>query len=182
MPRVDIVTTMWSEIRPDYGARQEEELARKHWADMITQGRTVQRFSDSHESAWKIVGKLPMERENANVSSGSIDGSHRKSTETAAGVKLNEKLNELIDDLKEAARQIEEQVQQRASPGIITELEQRKHEIEKNIGDVTAQLQRLEIPLRKKVRAFFTSRSHQPRKPSKQYPVCAIHFIHTSFI
>lgn len=58
MPRVAIGTTMWSEVKTETGERRDKELRAKFWKDMISEGCTVDRFGDSHGSAWDIIGTL----------------------------------------------------------------------------------------------------------------------------
>jgi len=62
MPNVVIVTTMWSEVKQSRGEEREEELKRVFWAEMIRQGCRVERFQDTAESAWGIIGNLDKEQ------------------------------------------------------------------------------------------------------------------------
>lgn len=57
-----IVTTMWSEVKQSRGEEREEELKRVFWAEMIRQGCRVERFQDTAESAWGIIGNLDKEQ------------------------------------------------------------------------------------------------------------------------
>jgi hypothetical protein len=57
MPNVVIATTMWGEVREANGIRREEELTRDFWKDMVADGCRIERFKDTRESAWDIVGK-----------------------------------------------------------------------------------------------------------------------------
>ncbi|KZP04217.1 hypothetical protein FIBSPDRAFT_941125, partial [Athelia psychrophila] len=167
MPRVILGTTMWSEIAAVTGERRERELETSFWADMIQQGSTVQRFGDSYESAWQIVGKLPTEQENV-ILSREIYDDKKKLNETAAGVKLTEDLNKLIADQKEAARRLDDQVNSQHNPVLVEELQLRQVEIEKKIGRVTTQLQLLKIPFARRIRNFFAGK--KPRKSGIYVP------------
>lgn len=157
MPRIDIVTTMWNEIQLEDGVQREQGYKAGQWADLIAQGCSVQRFADSYDSAWAIIGNLPMERESATNSGGIVVDSNGTMNEKAAGVKLNEELNELLGNLREVSRRMEGQIGLRGNPVLLAELAQRKHEIERNIDNVTAQLQLLRTPFRKRIKNFFTS-------------------------
>ncbi|KZP09308.1 hypothetical protein FIBSPDRAFT_690677, partial [Athelia psychrophila] len=57
MPRIALSTTMWSEVRPETGARQEQALAR-YWTELSSKECHLERFGDSVDSAWTIIGKL----------------------------------------------------------------------------------------------------------------------------
>lgn len=58
MPRVIIVTTMWSKVREQEGSEREEALKREVWEDMLGNGCSVARFENTRESAWHIVGSV----------------------------------------------------------------------------------------------------------------------------
>ncbi|TFK44966.1 P-loop containing nucleoside triphosphate hydrolase protein [Crucibulum laeve] len=61
--RVVLVTTMWSDVKPDVGSRREKEII-QNWGQMLHGGSAVLRFNDTAESAWDIVQFLlqPMHR------------------------------------------------------------------------------------------------------------------------
>lgn len=56
MPKVIIVTTMWSKVGEKEGTEREELLKREVWGDILGKGFSVKRFDDTHQSAWDIVG------------------------------------------------------------------------------------------------------------------------------
>jgi len=58
MPNVVIATTMWRRIWGTEGEVREVSLKSKYWADMMAQGCRVERFQDTYESAWHIIGNL----------------------------------------------------------------------------------------------------------------------------
>jgi hypothetical protein len=63
MPRIVIATTMWSEINQvEVGVRREELMRKSFWKDMQSNGCRLERFEDSYESAWKIIGSLAENR------------------------------------------------------------------------------------------------------------------------
>lgn len=55
MPNVVIATTMWSEVSDDEGMRREHDLQRL-LQDMVADGCRIQRFNNTRDSAWNIVG------------------------------------------------------------------------------------------------------------------------------
>jgi hypothetical protein len=57
MKNVVIATTMWSEVKMESGVRREEELKRDFWHVMLAGGCRTERFEDTYESAWSIVGQ-----------------------------------------------------------------------------------------------------------------------------
>ncbi|KZP21707.1 hypothetical protein FIBSPDRAFT_1019537 [Athelia psychrophila] len=157
MPRVILGTTMWSEVPGDVAVRRDNELRNIFWKDMLAQGCKVQPFSDSYESAWKMIGMLPTTREDVILSSEIIEDKKRLN-ETVAGVMLNSELRRLIADQKDAAVRLERQARTEGNPVLVAEMELRKAEIEKKIIGVVGQLQHLKIPFGRKTKAFFTRR------------------------
>ena len=58
MPNAVIATTMWCRVWGAEGEEREARLKSIYWADMIAQGCRVERFQDTYESAWHIIGNL----------------------------------------------------------------------------------------------------------------------------
>lgn len=59
MPNVVIATTMWDEVEGNgIGELREQELKDVFWKDMLANGCTTERFENTSESAWKIVGNV----------------------------------------------------------------------------------------------------------------------------
>jgi hypothetical protein len=55
---VIIATTMWSNVRKETGVRREEELKTSFWKGMVANGCRTERFEETYESAWFIIGSL----------------------------------------------------------------------------------------------------------------------------
>jgi hypothetical protein len=58
IPNLIIATTMWCDVKEETGARREQELKEGFWRDLLRAGCRTERFKDTHESAWHIVGRL----------------------------------------------------------------------------------------------------------------------------
>lgn len=58
MPHVVITTTMWSKVTNEEGEAREGELKIKFWKNMIAGGCRIERFKDTHDSAWSIIDGL----------------------------------------------------------------------------------------------------------------------------
>ena len=56
MPNVVIATTMWRRVWGTEGEDREARLKSAYWANIIAQGCKVERFQDTYESAWHIIG------------------------------------------------------------------------------------------------------------------------------
>ncbi|KZP32010.1 hypothetical protein FIBSPDRAFT_907485 [Athelia psychrophila] len=167
MPHVVLGTTMWSDVPDGIAAQRDKELRDNFWKDMIAMGCKVQRFSDSYEGAWKMIGTLPTPSENVILSSELVEDKKRLN-ETGVAIKLNAELQRLIGDQKEAARRLEVDARTEQNPVALAEMDKRKKEIENKMGGVIGQLQQLKIPFGRKVMAFFTGR--KARHPGVSIP------------
>jgi len=65
MPNFVIATTMWNQIGKERGLQREDELLKTFWKNMVDGGCKVERFQDSYESAWQVIGSLEKGRAKA---------------------------------------------------------------------------------------------------------------------
>jgi hypothetical protein len=88
VPNVTVATTMWSKVEEETGEQREEQLKTSFWEGMVSNGSRIQRFNDTYESAWNIVGRLiPRAGIPVPVPLGTVDG-HRSSKEHNANIPL----------------------------------------------------------------------------------------------
>lgn len=80
----------------------------------------MQSLGDSYQSARRIIGKLPSERDNA-VLAREIYDDKKRLFGTAASVKLTEELNRLIEYQQVADQHLAEQVEKRDYPVLVEE-------------------------------------------------------------
>jgi len=168
LPGVALVTTMWSDIQVPMGEQRETQLKEAFWKDMMDQGCKVERFGDSYDSAWKVIGELPPPDKNNVLLADELVNENKTLESTAAGLELNKQLAKLLEDQKKAARQIEEQARGKNDPLVVEELKRRKDETENKIAGVVDQLQKLKVPFMKRFTSFFTGR--KARKTGIQIP------------
>ncbi|KAF7970688.1 hypothetical protein HWV62_23292 [Athelia sp. TMB] len=171
MPAVVLGTTMWGYIQGNDGARREQQLKDKFWADMIQSGCDVKRFADSHESAWEIVGQL---KHQANTQlAGEIVDENKRLNETTAGVRLNEELKQLLAKQQETVRLLADQAKKDGDPIIIGELEKEREELQGRITKIADQLGQLSIPWTRRFVGFFRRKNKKNRDlkyaPSSSY-------------
>jgi hypothetical protein len=55
MPNVVIATTMWKKVTEEEGIAREKELKSKFCKELLAKGCGIERFRDTHTSAWKII-------------------------------------------------------------------------------------------------------------------------------
>jgi len=142
MPEVIIVTTMWTLVRPEIGSDRETELKDVFWKDMREKGCSVERFDDTQESAWKILGREAPHRAEILISE-QIQGGGKSLKATAAGITLNRQLKKLKKDQREADRKLRELTTKQTDSGVLQQLRERKTRLEAKIGLVNEQLQSL---------------------------------------
>jgi hypothetical protein len=158
MPNVIIATTMWGEVQQAKGERREQELKRDFWKDMIADGCRTERFKDTYESAWRIIGSLREKARAPVLLSHEIVDNHLRLNETQAGIALNKKLEMLLKDLKDAARRLQEQARNQNDELVVQELNKKQVEIEEKIRRTSDQLRELKIPMARRVNLLFKTR------------------------
>ena len=58
MPNVVIATTMWDRVSKEEGNEREDELKRDFWTGMVADGCRTERFENTYDSAWCIIGSV----------------------------------------------------------------------------------------------------------------------------
>ncbi|KZP03679.1 hypothetical protein FIBSPDRAFT_704956, partial [Athelia psychrophila] len=99
MPHVVLGTTMWSEVPEEIAEDRDKELRNDFWKDLIAMGCKVQRFSDSYEGAWTMLGTLSTTLEHVHLAKELVEDKKRFS-ETGVAITLNDELHRLIADPK----------------------------------------------------------------------------------
>jgi hypothetical protein len=66
MPNVVIATTMWGKVEKEEGEQREAELKSEFWAKMQADGCKTERFENTYDSAWHIIGR-PAEKDGVRV-------------------------------------------------------------------------------------------------------------------
>jgi len=158
MPKVVVVTTMWSKVAEAVEERREEELKRTFWKEMIDAGCRTERFMDTQESAWDIVDNLISNPSGGNILLlTEIVDHHRRLNETTAGITLNKQLEKLIQDKKTASRKLQ-QVKKQANPKVVEDLTKEQMKIDERIDQIVGQLHQLRMPFTRRVQLFFSSK------------------------
>jgi len=63
MPNVVIATTMWGKVGREEGTEREAELKREFWREMMADGCRTERFENTYESAWHIIGNISPQKD-----------------------------------------------------------------------------------------------------------------------
>jgi hypothetical protein len=91
MPNVVIATTMWGIVGKEEGNEREAELKREFWREMMADGCRTERFENTYESAWHIVGNISPQMDSGAIlliqkEMGDVG---RPLNETSAGIYAN---------------------------------------------------------------------------------------------
>jgi len=104
MPHVVIATTMWSKVGEEGGIRREDELKRVFWKEMVAGGCRVERFRDTHESAWSIIGSHPGKDPARVLLPHEIGKTRLPRHKIRGSIALNEELEKLFEVRKHVVR------------------------------------------------------------------------------
>ena len=132
MPNVVIATTMWRRVWGTEGEDREARLKSAYWADMMAQGCRVERFRDTHESAWFIIDGRFEKDAKVRVSREMVDR-RLQLKQTQAGITLNNELKKSVKTRKEAARKLQAQLKQKNNELVMQQLRKTQTEIDEKI-------------------------------------------------
>ena len=144
---VVLVTTKWGEIQEVVGEQREKELKETHWKTMIDLGSQIRRYKDSYDSAWEIVNLIRKKEKTdlpIQVQKELVD-LQKRIPQTEAGDALRNSLKTLLAEQKEALHRLKQ------SPDLQEEYE----EAERQLRSTLEQIQRLKIPLGRRILAVF---------------------------
>jgi hypothetical protein len=108
IPRIVLVTTMWSQVTTDVGEEREQLLQDIFWGEMIARGCLVKRFEDSYESAWEIIDASHRKNDTTApiLLAMQIVEERRKLEKTDAGILLHKELKRRAKGLQELDRRL----------------------------------------------------------------------------
>ena len=147
MPRVILLTTMWSIVRTDVATQREKELKETFWSDLVLKGCKTKRFGDTHESAWEIIEGSKVQSQDSPASSAQVLISKQMVDKrmslkaTAAGITLNRHLQKLKKDQRLADRKFRDLATEWQDDAVSKQLDERKAQLEDKISLVNDQLQ-----------------------------------------
>jgi chromosome segregation ATPase len=145
-----LATTKWGEVANATGERRERDLSDEYWKAMLEQGSHMDRFQNTHTSAWEIIdlilGKtedntLQIQRELVDL--------QKRIPKTEAGMSLRDTLQTLLKDQKDHARKLKDYLHE--SP----ELQEKLAETKKQIRSTLDQIKQLQVPLGARIMAVF---------------------------
>jgi hypothetical protein len=162
MPNVVIVTTMWSLVPAEWGTKRENVLKREVWKDMLKAGCEVERFEDTLESAWKIIGSFAEDglQDHVKLAREMVDD-QLGLNETDAGITLFKTLEKLMKDQQNITRQMQErQKKYQGNELVVQELKGQAAGIQEKIQQTNAQLDTLKISRFRRFRLIFRLRQN----------------------
>jgi hypothetical protein len=152
LKNVILATTKWGDIELDVGQRRERQLSDTYWKKMLAQGSQMTRFMGMHDSALAtislILSKDPVD---ALIQEELVD-LQKILPETEAGKTLRYTLQELLEAQTKSAQQLQKENETQGNEG----LRQRQEETLKQLRSTLQQIRELEVPLGRRILAFFS--------------------------
>ena len=162
--KVVFVTTMWDKVQRDIGARRENELFENYWKTMINYGASTARFSNSADSAWKIVDIILKQHETeVLLLQEEIVDLKRALSETQAGKTLYSDLQRLLAEQRDTVRSLAEQARDESNPQLAHHLEAELKRIQKDFDKTFSEIKNLKVPFGKRLMLFFGKKSRGVR-------------------
>ena len=162
--KVVLVTTMWDKVQRDTGVRRENELVENYWKTMINYGASTARFSNSADSAWKIVEIILKHHETeVLLLQEEIVDLKRSLNETQAGKTLYSDLQRLLAEQRDTVRSLAEQARDESNPELARQLEAELKRIQKDFDKTFGEIKNLKIPFGKNLMLFFRKKSRGVR-------------------
>ena len=174
---VVLVTTMWDKVQRDTGVRRENELFENYWKTMINYGASTARFSNSADSAWKIIDPILKQRESeVLLLQEELVDLKRAVSETQAGKTLYSDLQRLLAEQRDTVRSLAEQAREQSNPQLAQRLEVELKRIQKDFDKTFNEIKRLKIPLGRRLLLLF-------RKTSRGVRILiGLFFFHTHYL
>ena len=134
--KVVLATTMWDKVQHDTGVRRERELFEKFWKTMISYGASTSRFSNSADSAWKIVEIILKQHETeVLLLQEEIVDLKIALHETQAGKTLYSDLQRLLVEQRDTVRSLVEHAREQSNPQLAQKLEAELKCIQKDFNE-----------------------------------------------
>jgi len=146
---------------------------------MLDLGSATARFYNTYESAWSVI--------DANLlRDGRIQGGHpmlskdggnnmplllqeelvdvkKQLFETEAGKALHATLHKLLAQQKETLKQLRDAAKEQNDPAAVADLEAKCMEVDEQLRQTLDEVQRMKIPLTRRLQSFFTFRRAKAR-------------------
>ena len=167
--KVVLVTTMWDRGTTDHQQthnQRENELFQKYWKTMIGHGASTARFSNSADSAWKIVDIILKKHETeVLLLQEELVDLKRALNETQAGKTLYSDLQKLLAEQRDTVRSLAEQAREQSNPQLARQLEAELKRIQKDFDKTFNEMKKLKISFGKKLLLPFSKKSRGVRVP-----------------
>ncbi|KAG6852771.1 hypothetical protein C0991_009211 [Blastosporella zonata] len=148
---VILVTTKWSQVQEVTADRRESQLKDRHWEGMIRLGAQLARFTDTHESGWKIIQSILDHLVSSDVDAVQIQKElvevQTMLPHTQAGQALRYTLEELLETQRVAAAQLRKDENS-------NEVKAMLHETERKIRATMKEISQLSTPVGHRLREW----------------------------
>ena len=165
--KVILVTTMWDKaLAPGMEKLQqtfpkrERELIENYWKNMIDLGASTARFSNSLNSAWKIIDIILRQQDSeVLLLQKEIVDLKRALNETQAGKISYSDLQRLLAEQRDTVRSLAQQAREESNPQLARQLESELKRIQKDLDKTFIGMDNLKVPSGKRLQLFFGKKS-----------------------
>jgi len=167
MKKVVLVTTMWdkalasaSDEQRKVLDRREKDLMDNYWKTMMKYGASTARFTNSRDSAEKIVNKILQQHEaEVLLLQEEIVELKRALNETQAGKTLYSELQKLLAEQRETVRSLVQQAQDESNPQLARQLQAELVRIQEDFDKTFMEMKTLKISFGKRIMLFFSKKT-----------------------
>ena len=167
--KVVLVTTMWDKVLASASDEQrmkldkrEEDLKDNYWKTMTKYGASTARFTNSRESAEKIINIILQQHEaEVLLLQEEVVDLKRALNETQAGKVLYSDLQKLLVEQREAVRTLAQQARDESKPQLARQLEAELERIQKEFDRTFNDMKSLKISFGRRIFLFFFGKKAQ---------------------
>lgn len=162
--KVVLVTSMWDEAyssgMQEMYLQQEKELFDNDWKLMIDYGATTARFTNSPESAWKLIATCLRNQEaEVLLLRGELLELRRTLNETQVGKTLYSDLQKLLAEQRDILRSLAQQARDETSLHFGVQLEADLKRIQMRFDKTFEEMRNLNIPIGKRIMLSFSRKN-----------------------
>jgi len=152
LKKVVLVTTMWDKVQRDIGVQREKELFENYWKMMINYSASTARFSNSADSAWKIIDIILKQHETeVLLLQEELVDLKRALNETQAGKTLYSNLQILLAEQRDTFRALADQARDESNPKLARQLEAELKRIQKDFDKTFSEIKNIKVPFGKRL-------------------------------
>ncbi|KAF8557839.1 P-loop containing nucleoside triphosphate hydrolase protein [Imleria badia] len=154
LPRTLLVTTMWDQVRDQAVATQREtELRSDFWCRLIEAGSRVDRFYNTPDSAWCIIGRLlDLGKDGGELLlQAELVEQRKRLNETEAGKVLYKRLQTILAEQRKTLNELAEEPRPQNDPALAKSLQEEYDKVDAHLQSTFEEIEEMMIPLFRRI-------------------------------